>query len=254
LKIADLGKTGLRVSRLCFGTGTRGYAGQSRQTKLGLEELVRLLRLAYELGVTFWDAADGYGSHPHVREALRGLARETVVVATKTSTRGAPDAERAVERFLRELGTSYVDVVLLHCMTHRGWPASYDGAMGALARLKERGLVRAVGVSCHDLGALEAAASHPWVDVVLARINAAGVHTDAAPAKVVPVLERIHAAGKGLYGMKALGEGRLAGDVRSALAYALGLLCLDSIAVGIESERELREDVRLVEELDRVQG
>ncbi len=119
---ADLGHTGLHVSRLAFGTGTHGWGGHSRQTRLGLAELARLLRLAHDLGVTFWDVADGYGSHRHVREALRGLPREEVVVTTKTAARSAADAERAVERYRREMGTDYLDVVLLHCMTSRDWP------------------------------------------------------------------------------------------------------------------------------------
>jgi aryl-alcohol dehydrogenase-like predicted oxidoreductase len=122
--------------------------------------------------------------------------------------------------------------------------------MAALARLKEKGVVRAVGVSVHDLGALATTATEPWVDVVLARINSKGARMDDVPDKVVPVLHRIHAAGKGLYGMKVLGQGELTGDVRGALAFVHGLGCVDSLNVGVESEAELRECVRIVEELD----
>jgi aryl-alcohol dehydrogenase-like predicted oxidoreductase len=249
----ELGKTGLTVSRLAVGTGTAGWGGGSNQTrKLGQEGLARLLRFAHDLGVTFWDTADQYGSHPHVREALRGVDRDSVVITTKTSAHSAADAERAVERFLRELGTDRLDVVLLHCMVSTDWAAGHLGAMEALDRLKERGVIRAVGVSCHHLGALEAAVNHPWVDVLLARINPAGISMDGTVAQVLPVIERAHANGKGVYGMKVLGQGRLKGDLRGAFRYALSLDCLDAVVVGVESERELREDVDLVEALDPI--
>jgi 1-deoxyxylulose-5-phosphate synthase len=248
-----LGNTGLTVSRLAIGTGTAGWGGGSNQTRrLGVAGLTSLIRLAFELGITFWDTADAYGSHPHVREALKQIDRESVVLATKSGAHSAPDAERDVERFLRELGTDHLDIVLLHCMSSSDWPRQRAGAMETLSRLKERGLVRAVGVSCHDLGALEVAAEHPWVDVVLARVNHAGVRMDSSVERIVAVLERVHANGKGLYGMKILGQGQLKNDVPGAFRYALGLDCLDALVVGFESERELREDVDLVEKLDPV--
>jgi len=125
----EFGKTGLRVSRLAFGTGTHGWAGRSEQTDLGVDELAGLLRLAYDHGVNFWDAADAYGSHPHIAKALAGLPRDKVVIATKTSARSAEQVTRNVERFLRELGTDVIDVVLLHFMTQADWPQRDGGAL-----------------------------------------------------------------------------------------------------------------------------
>ena len=253
MKRIELGHTGLTVSRLAVGTGTAGWGGSSNQTrKLGVTGLSALLRLAFDLGVTFWDTADAYGSHQHVADALRQVGRDNVVITTKTMASSAADAERAVERFLREIGTDHLDVVLLHYMTSADWPRGHAGAMQALDRLKARGLVRAVGVSCHDLGALGVAADHPWVDVVLGRINPAGVNMDGPVDKVLPVLERAHANGKGVYGMKILGQGRLGHDAPGAFRFALGLDCLDALVVGVESERELRDDVDHVEKLDPV--
>ncbi len=251
MKTIELGRTGLRVSRLAIGTGTNGYSNSSNQTRLGPDVLPSILRAGFELGVNFWDLADSYGSHPHARRALAHVPRESVVIATKTSARTEAEATSAVERFLRELGTDRIDIVHLHGVSVADWPRQRAGAMAALSRLKEQGIVRAVGVSVHDLGALATAATEPWVDVVLARINPAGVHMDAAPDQVVPVLHKIHDAGKGLYAMKVLGQGKLRNDVRGALAYALGLGCLDALNIGIESEAELRECARLVEELDQ---
>ncbi len=249
----ELGHTGLTVSRLAVGTGTAGWNGSSNQTrKLGVAGLSALLRLAYDLGVNFWDTADQYGAHQHIADALRQVGRANAVVTTKTSASSGTDAELAVERFLRELGTDHLDVVLLHGVSSADWPRRRAGAMEALDGLKARGIVRAVGISCHDLGALGVAADLPWVDVILGRINSAGVIMDGPVESVLPVLERAHANGKGIYGMKILGQGRLTSDVPGALRFALGLECLDALVVGIESERELRDDVDHVERLDPI--
>ncbi len=157
----DLGLTGLRVSRLCFGTGTNGWGGSSNQSRLGLKGLSGLLRFAHDHGVRFWDTADQYGTHRHVAEALKGLDRDSVVLTTKTTSRTEDGVTGDVERFLREAGTDVVDIVLLHCLTQSDWPERFPGAMDALSRARDRGLIRSVGVSCHDFGAFETAAETP---------------------------------------------------------------------------------------------
>lgn len=245
------GHTGLMVSRLSMGTGTHGWGGRSQQTELGFENLVRLLRTAYEWGVNFWDSADQYGSHPHVREALKGLPREEVVITTKTVARSAQEARRDLERFRRELGTEVLDIVLLHCMTEARWSQRYRGAMEVLQRAKEEGWVRAVGVSCHDLGALRTAAEEPWVDVILARINFAGVNMDASPEKVLPLIAQAAANGKAVYGMKVLGCGHLSQEPLRALRFALEVPGILAVTVGIRSERELRQNLEAVEAWER---
>jgi aryl-alcohol dehydrogenase-like predicted oxidoreductase len=242
------GNTGLRVSRLAFGTGTNGVGGRSEQTDLGVERLADLLRLAYDHGVTFLDAADAYGSHPHVARALQGIPRDTVVIATKTMARSADKVAQDVDRFLQELGTDVLDIVLLHFMTRPDWPQRYAGAMEALSRAKEQGKARAVGVSCHGLGSLRAAAESDWAEVVLARINMAGVNMDASPAKVVPVIEQMYASGKAIYGMKVLGCGQLAGKARAAIQYVLELGVVHSIVIGTSARGQLLENVSLIEE------
>ena len=245
----DFGQTGLRVSRLAFGTGTNGWGGRSEQTDLGLDRLANLLRLAYDRGVTFWDAADAYGSHPHIARALQSVPRDKVVIATKTTSRTARDVARDVERYLHELGTDVLDVVLLHYQTREDWPERCAGAMEALSRAREQGKVRAMGVSCHGLGALRAAAATDWAQVVLARINHVGVRMEGEPAAVVPLIERMHASGKAIYGMKVLGCGRLVGQARTAMQYVFELGTVHAITVGISSRAQLEEDVRLVEEV-----
>ncbi len=249
MESVDFGNTGLTVSRLCFGTGTHGWGGRSEQTALGLDGLASLLRTAYDLGICFWDAADAYGSHRHIAKALQGLSRDGVVIATKTSSRSARAVTQDVERFLRELGTDVLDIVLLHFLTEPDWPQRYSGAMEALSRAKEAGKVRAVGVSCHGLGPLSVAARTEWVEVVLVRINHAGTNMDADPSRVVPVIERMYAAGKAVYGMKVLGCGRLAKEPRAAIKYVLELGTVHAINIGTSTREQLYENLQLVEEL-----
>lgn len=248
----SLGNSGIQVSRLCIGTGSNGWGGSSSQTRLGFDRLVHLLRYAYDRGITFWDSADQYGSHRHVREALRQVGRERVVVTTKTTSRTPKDVATDVQRFLHEQGADYLDVVLLHCLMEPDWPQRYRGAMDALSRLKEEGVIRALGVSCHNFGAFQSAAREPWVDVVLARINYAGVSMDAAPEEVIPVLDQMHAGGKGIYGMKVVGNGKLTADVRRAVRFVIDLPSVDALVIGMQSEAEIDQNVDLVEALSLV--
>lgn len=249
MEYVEFGSTGLRVSRLSIGTGTNGWGGRSEQTDLGVDGLARLLRLAYERGVTFWDAADAYGSHRHIARALRDVGRDSVVIATKTNSRTGTAVRRDAERFLKELGTDVLDIVLLHYMTDRDWPRRYAEAMEVLSQAQEQGKARAVGVSCHGLGALAAAAETAWAEVVLARINYAGAQMDGRPEQVTPVIERLYAAGKAVYGMKVLGCGELVGNVRKAVEYVFSLGTVHAITIGISKEEHLHENLRAVDEL-----
>ncbi|MFA5266216.1 MAG: aldo/keto reductase [Opitutaceae bacterium] len=143
-----------------------------------------------------------------------------------------------MKRFLRELQTDRIDLLLLHCMTSSKWPSEFRKQMDIIAGLKAKGIIGAHGVSCHSLPALEAAAVESWVDSVHARINPFGMSMDASPEKVVPVLQKIHAAGKGVVGMKIVGEGRLRNDSKKldqSVRYVLGLGCVDVLNIGCES-------------------
>lgn len=250
MKTVTLGESGIRTSRLCIGTGTNGWGGKSNQTGLGLDGLADLLCYAYDQGIRFWDLADQYGSHPHARQALQRLDRRQVVVTSKTRGVGYTETAADVERFRRELDTDYVDIVLLHCLTEAGWPERFAGAMEALSEAQSRGHVRAVGVSCHNYGAFQTAAVTPWVEIVLARINHAGLNMDASPAEIIAVMEEMHAAGKGIYGMKVMACGKLGDDPRRAVQYVLGLPCVDALVLGMMDRAQVDENVALVEEFD----
>lgn len=246
-KIA-LGNTGLNVSRLSFGTGSNGWQGRSNQSELGIDQLASLLQLAYQHGVNFWDSADAYGTHPHIARALQHIPRSEVVILTKTLSQKAKQVSADIERFLKELGTDYIDIVLLHVMTQADWPSRYSKAMDVLSKAQKDGKIRALGVSCHSLSALKACINTDWCQVVMARINYAGVNMDAAPEKVEPILEKLYQSGKAVYGMKILGNGHLSNDVQGAIRYALNLGTIHAITIGMESQNQLMENLRFVRE------
>ena len=238
-----LGATGITLSRLAMGTGTNGAGRSSNQTRqLGLRGLADLLHAAYDQGVNFWDSADQYGSHPHLKAALKTIPREQVVILSKTHATTEKQMRADLERFRQELGTDYIDIVLLHCMMDANWPAHKEGAMSVLAQARADGLIRAHGVSCHTLGALRAAAECDWVQVDLARINPAGVNMDADVSTVAALLKKMKQAGKGVMAMKVLGAGRLRHRIDESLQYMLAQDFVDCFTIGTES-REQMEDL-----------
>lgn len=245
--LVTLGRTGIELSRLAQGTGTDGFNRSSNQVRgLGFQGVADLLRTGVDNGVTFWDLADQYGSHPHARQALRAVDRDKVVIMTKTHAGTEAEMRQDLDRFRREIGTDRIDIVLLHCMMDADWPQKKAGAMAVLAEAKARGMIRAHGVSCHTLPALKTAAATDWVDVDLARYNAAGVAMDAPPLEVLPVLEQMKARGKGIIGMKVLGAGQLRDRVDEALQVALSTDALDCFTIGAESQSELLDLLRKI--------
>jgi aryl-alcohol dehydrogenase-like predicted oxidoreductase len=238
-----LGPMKVELSRLAMGTGTNGSGGSSNQTKkLGVGGVAELFQAGFDNGVTFWDSADQYGSHPHLKEALRSVKREKVTILTKTHASTEKEMKADLDRFRREIGTDYLDIVLLHCMMDGDWPDRKKGAMAVLSEARESGLIRTHGVSCHTMEALKTAARTPWVQVDLARINPAGVAMDDPnPQKVIAVLREMKAAGKGIIGMKILGAGKLRDRADESLQFALALDCVDCFTIGAESRAELED-------------
>ena len=241
-----LGNTGIQTSRLAMGTGTVGSGHHSHQTALGVKGLSDLLLNGYDHGLRFFDAADSYGSHPHVAEALKHVQRDKVTVLTKSFSRDATTMRADLDRFRRELGTDYLDVCLMHCVTEADWTERYKGAMDVLSEAKEKGIIRAHGCSCHSIEALRAAAKSPWVEIDLARINPVGAIMDADPPTVVGVLKEMKAAGKAVVGMKILGQGALRNRQDEGIKFALSLGLLDAFTIGAESKAEQEDLIRRI--------
>jgi 1-deoxyxylulose-5-phosphate synthase len=241
-----LGNTGIKTSRLAMGTGTVGTGHHSHQSDLGVKGLSDLLLNGYDQGLRFFDSADSYGSHPHVAEALKHVPRDKVTVLTKTWARDAAGVRADLDRFRKELGTDYIDICLMHCLTEADWTERFKGAQDVLSEAKDKGTIRAHGCSCHSIEALRAAAKSPWVDVDLVRINPIGAYMDAKPDTVVSVIKEMKAAGKGVVGMKILGAGDLRKRQDDAIKYALSLDLLDAFTIGAENKQEQEDLVRRI--------
>jgi aryl-alcohol dehydrogenase-like predicted oxidoreductase len=256
--LVPLGKTGITTSRLAQGTGVHGGNRQSDQTRLGFEKLVGLFKHSFDRGIRFFDLADLYGTHLYFREALRTVPRDEVAILTKiwwpydgpreetNSPERVEDVQATLERFRHELTTDYLDVVLLHCLMTKNWNKQMQPYMDTLNEAKAKKQVRAVGVSCHDFGAMATAAEEPWVDVILARINPKGVAMDGTPEEVIGVLKKAKENGKTIIGMKIFGEGKLADQRDACMKFAQGLGLLDAMTIGFQNEDQIDDALRLM--------
>jgi predicted aldo/keto reductase-like oxidoreductase len=240
--LVTLGKTGVQVSLVGMGTGSVGSGQASNQTRLGVKGFTQVVRHALDHGIRFFDVADQYGSHVYLREALKGVPREQYVIQTKTHATNVADARSHLERYRLELGVDYIDIVLLHCMQRSGWPQENQGSMEYLMQAKDEKIIRAHGTSCHGMDPLRTSAKNPFVEVDLARINPEGlIMDDRKPDEVASVLEEMHNAGKGIIGMKILGEGKIKTPARkdASLRYVLGLGTVDAFIIGFQTTAEV---------------
>jgi aryl-alcohol dehydrogenase-like predicted oxidoreductase len=236
-----IGSTGIVTSRLAMGSGTHGFNGTSDQVKLGMTAFVNQFTYGYSKGLTFFETAADYGAHPFIAEAVRQVGRQNVVVLTKTEAQTAADMQADLDKFRRDLGIDMIDIVLLHNKQSATWTTDCAGAMDVLSQAKDSGIIRAHGVSCHTLAALKLAAATPWVDVDQARVNPDGILMDADPATVIGVLRQMKASGKGVIGMKILGEGQLGNQVDRAITHAVGLDCIDAFTIGFTGTGQMDE-------------
>ncbi len=258
-EIVSLGKTGIKVTRVGFGTGMSGGRHSSNQVRLGKEKFEGLLKEAYDCGCRLFDCADMYGSHPYIIPALKGVPRDKFTIVSKLMIWDPPAEEKekplvTIDRFLKELNTDYIDLLLLHCMMAPDWNKTLKPYMDGMSEAKAKGKVRALGVSCHSMDALKVAAEDPWVESVHTRINITGVDMDGSPEEVVPIIRKIHDAGKGVVGMKQIGEGHYRNDpeLRKKTAdFVFNLGCVSAVVVGFESINEVKDYEDIVRKTPR---
>ncbi len=253
-EIVTLGRTGIKASMLAQGTGWNGGARTSAHTRLGEKAFTELIRHSLDQGITFIDTADLYGAHSYVRAALDGVPRDKYILQSKIwprtefwcSPSGGAKAE--VDRFRKELSSDVLDICLIHCMTDTKWPETFARVRDELSEVKQQGAVRAVGVSCHDLGALKVAAADRWVDVVLARINNVGkeAEMDGSPEEIAAVLRQARANGKVVLGMKIFGAGKLVKPEQkdASLKYVLQNQLVDAVTIGMMKPKEVEDTIR----------
>jgi len=253
-----LGKSGIETSLIGIGTGVHAGNRTSYLTKQDRQKSLALLQHTYDSGIRNFDCADSYGTHDIVAEALAKKNREEYTLTSKIWVRGGgipeperPDANVVIDRFRKELKTDYIDLVQIHCMVDENWTETQKKQMDILENLKVKGIIRAHGVSVHSLDAMKEAVKSPWVDVIHVRINPYGMAMDKPdPKEVVEVIQQLHKAGKGVIGMKLVGDGKLRYDskkIDDSLRFVLGLGCVDMMIIGFEETEQIDNYIGRVE-------
>jgi predicted aldo/keto reductase-like oxidoreductase len=247
-----LGKTGIKLSRLGFGTGSDN--GQI-QTALGKDDFNKLIHYAYDQGITYFDTSQTYATFTWIGDAIKGLPREKLFIQSKIP--GKPDDVLAtIDRHRKTFNTDYIDSLLVHCMTRDAWTDEWKRVMDAFNEAKEKKWIRAKGVSCHSLPALRAATASDWTEVHLVRVNPQGSHTDGMKADwngelhndVTPVMQEIktmHAKGRGVIGMKIIGNGSFTdpADREKSIRFAMACKEIDAVVIGFKSKEEIDEAI-----------
>ena len=253
--LVQLGKTGMKLSRIGFGTGTLGGTVQRSLTN---DEFNRLIRYAYDRGIRYIDTAENYQTHTWVREAIKGLPREKLFILSKMP-RIPENPLETLDRYRSELGVDYIDTVLVHAVQTPDWDDERKSVLDALEKAKQRQIIGAHGVSCHSLTALRKAAELDWVDVNLVRINphgakmdmlrpARGVSSDASHVPdVVEQIKVMRTNGHGILGMKIIGEGDFTNreDREKSIRYVIQNGLVDAFTIGFKNTDEIDEAILL---------
>ena len=257
IDMVKLGETGMNVPRLALGTGSYGWKKTSAQKKLGEEKFVQMAQHAYDRGVKFFETADMYGTHEFVGKAMKKVGRENVTLLSKIMVYEhegwyKPEPfQKSIDRFRKELNTDYIDIMLLHCMVNSEWPDEYKRYMDDYSEAKQKGIIKQIGLSCHDFGAMKIAAENPWADVLLARINYDGAKMDSTPENVMQVLKKAKENGKGIIGMKIFGCGDLTKDEQrqKSLEYVIKSGNVDCMTIGMDSMAQVDDTVERIMKL-----
>lgn len=247
-----LGKTGIKLSRLGFGTGSNN--GQE-QTALGRDGFTKLIHYAYDQGITYIDTAESYRTFEWISDAVKGLPREKLFIQSKMDGKPA-DVLAVIDHHRKTFNTDYIDSLLVHCMTREAWTDEWKRIMDGFNEAKEKKWIRAKGVSCHSLPALRAATVSDWTEVHLVRVNPQGIYTDGEVADwsssshhdISPVMQEIktmHEKGHGVIGMKIFGAGTFTGtaDREKSIRFAMACKEIDAVVIGFTSTQQIDEAV-----------
>jgi 1-deoxyxylulose-5-phosphate synthase len=256
-----LGNSGVKVTRLAFGTGTNGGRVQR---ELGQKEFTRLVRHAYDRGIRFFESADNYDQmHEMLAEALRGIPRENYRLMTKLrwrdSERPGYDVNAEIDRFRKELNSDYFDIFLLHNVQSPTWPSDLERLRDSVSEAKHKQVIRCHGCSGHGLLPIRAYPGNKWLDVALMRVNHDGTRMDnlrnvnndkGVPQEVLPIMEKAHAQGTGILGMKIIGEGsfRSPEQREASIQHVIKNTKVQAMTIGFKSTAEIDE---AIERIDR---
>lgn len=244
MKYSKLGDTDIEVSRLCFGSLTLSPL----QKNFSIDKGSDLITYAYDKGINFIDTAELYNNYYHIRKALSKINRNNFVIATKSYSYSKDTAKYSLNKALRELGTDYIDVFLLHEQESENTIRGHYDAIEYFIKAKEKGLIRAFGISTHRVEGVKAAGKYNEIEVIHPIINKLGIGIqDGNNKQMIEEIKKCYNKGKGIYGMKPLGGGHLLNNVEEAFNYVRDIKELDSIAIGMQSKDEIDADISLIE-------
>jgi aryl-alcohol dehydrogenase-like predicted oxidoreductase len=254
-----LGKSGVQVTRLAFATGT--FGGRV-QRELGQEQFTRLVRHAYDRGIRFFETADAYTGMPQMlATALKGIPRDSYKLMTKYRLRTTDGTQATIDRFRKDLNTDYFDILLMHCVRNPGWPEEQKRVQDAFSEAKARKVILSHGASVHGLLPLRAFPGNQWLDVGLFRINHNGTRMDTLQNRenddvgdvneVASHIQKVHAQGIGVLGMKLVGEGQFKTpeEREASLKFVVGLGAVDAVTIGHKSTAEIDESIERMNRL-----
>lgn len=249
-----LGDTGLKVSRLGFGTFDLG----SPSLNISPEEGGRILAESYKLGVNFWDTSDDYGSHPHVASALKRVTRKDVVISTKTGAKTVEEAIRSLRSALRELSTDYIDIFLMHCV-ESDWIGECHRVLRELNDVRTTGIVKAVGLSTHSVTVVKEASQFEELDVimtVLCKADQAVISQfpekipleDGTIEEMFSATELAHNSGKGTIAMKVLGSAAppVVNNYGSSIKAIAQLDFVDTMVIGMRNLGQVKKSTKAI--------
>src|SRR4051794_27082266 len=245
-----LGKSGVKVTRLAFGTGS--MSGRV-QRELGQDEFTRLVRYAYDHGIRFFETAESYGEmHKMLGVALKGIPRDSYRLMSKVTTREGVNPQEKIDELRKLANTDYFDVMLLHYQHVATWPTDTVRWQDGILEAKSKKAVVGHGASVHGLPALRQFPGNKWLEVAMIRMNHKGTKMDAEEyntngagnvPEVVTHVKQVRTDGMGVISMKLIGEGAFTNreDRKAAMRYAFRNAGVDCVTVGYKSVAEIDE-------------
>ncbi|HUK17620.1 MAG TPA: aldo/keto reductase [Bryobacteraceae bacterium] len=247
-----LGKSGVKVTRLAFGTGT--MSGRV-QRELGQEEFTRLVRHAYDRGIRFFETSETYGEmHKMLGVALKGLPRDSYRLMSKVTTRPGIDPQEKIDELRKLANTDYFDVMLMHWQHTATWPTDTVRWQDGILEAKSKHALVGYGASVHGLPALRRFPGNKWLQIAMIRMNHKGTIMDAEDynsweagnvPEVVSHVKEVKTEGMGVISMKLVGEGRFTNreDRQAAMKFAFNNAGVDSVTVGYKNTAEIDEAI-----------
>jgi 1-deoxyxylulose-5-phosphate synthase len=246
-----LGRSGVKVTRLAFGTGS--FSGQV-QRDLGQDGFTRLVRYAYDRGIRFFETAESYTEmHKMLGIALNGIPRESYQLMSKVTTRDGENPQQKFDELRKLAHTEYFDIMLLHWQHVGTWPTDTRHWQDAILEAESKKVVVSHGASVHGLPALRRVPGNKWLDVAMIRMDHKGKSMDAEDyatqglGNVPEVVEHVKEArkeGMGVISMKLIGEGTFnREDRRKAMKFAFKNAGVDCVTVGYKNTAEIDEAI-----------